>query len=276
MKTSLYFLVTALLMLAIVSCNNDTTTTPDSDISKSTITCLQDLPDRPVQDSTATLWMENWGSKWFDEKCTPLDRGFWPPLFKTDMASFKTLIDDHDQFRIYYSFCNELSGGSRAHLLATSLSNDSCLPNLGANIYNFISDNNEVPFIYEDCSIASENTIPKQTALDWTENFRSHFNISSTNDSVNLSCSDLVFRIPLAYTFDRESFEQYINQNADSLYVFLGIETLGPFGVDSYEYQFKLLFSTVPVSGQNELDFVDFAAPCPQICPQKDSLIGIY
>ncbi|MEL6843440.1 MAG: hypothetical protein AAFP02_09505, partial [Bacteroidota bacterium] len=140
--------------------------------------------------------------------------------------------------------------------------------------YSFPTSFNPGETPYEDCSPdgATTTTIPKATAISWTTNFRDQFGVSTTNDQSTLTCSGVTLTVPIAFSFDKESFEDNINQEASTLYVKLGIDTIHNGAAVTYE--FKLLFDTAGESGVGEgIDYVDFASPCPQACVGVDPLL---
>lgn len=235
-----------------------------------------DSEEEPVTFEEATNWILWWG-EFFAADCTngeSPEGGFWPVQFATDMSSFQDLIKNNNEFRVYYAMCNALSTGNTAHLLAAPLDNSTCNPIIGDNVYSFPTSFPPDDDGYPDCSPegATTTTIPKDTAINWTANFRNQFGISTTNDQSTLPCSDITYTIPLAFTFDKASFEANINQEAETLYVKLGIDTIHT--ASTVVYEFKLLFDTAGESGVGEgIDYVDFASPCPQACVGVDPLL---
>lgn len=269
MKTLLYHLSAAVFLLMLTGCPDKKLTETQTKKEVDTPATCFEYADKAVPFIEATMWIAQWGEYWsqYTEGEQPIG-GFWPVQFETDMASFQALIADYNQFRVYYAFCNENSTGSTAHLLAAPLDNTACSFVEATNIYSFPTNFYPGEPGYTDCTPtgATATTIPFDTAKAWTQNFRTKFGISITNDQFTPEGSEISFTIPIAFSFDKTSFNEHISPDSSTLYVKLGIDTIHQSG-GAVEYEFKLLFDTAAARGEGDgIDYVDFAAPCPRAC----------
>lgn len=267
MKTSICFWITIIFVLT--SCNKT---------EEDTVATCFEITDKPVPQESVSAWVINWAEQWtLPNDTTNCVGGIYPAIFARKISDFKSVVDDYNQFRIYYAFCKDSENNYYSQLLLAPL-NDTCSPVFDSCIFRFmpIVANEQLGCVYSECNGVgcpnNDETVAYQTAIDWTANYREHLGVSTT-DSITTPFGDITYMAPLAFNYDTESFFKNIEPTADSIKIFLGLEK-GSGAANEADYRFKLLFGTSDAPGKGEgADYVDFASPCPLNCSGNDPLL---
>ncbi|MEL7531291.1 MAG: hypothetical protein AAFN10_08295 [Bacteroidota bacterium] len=158
---------------------------------------------------------------------------------------------------------------------------DNCNPVAGCP-YMFQDTQGSAHYCLGECPGVDPNTggdthASVTWAADKTKAFRELYGLSDeAGGNVYTAPSGDKFTMPLAFTYSTESFLSLISTEQTWLYAHMGLNETAP-----GEYELKLIFKDDPnhpntiEPGEEDAHYVDFAAPCPQVCGTQDAILGI-
>ena len=258
-------------MIALTACKNqavggtdDTETKVETQDTSSLCWVHQEAE---VPEAMLILWKEHWATHVQENGAL---FGAWPTHFETDMDQFLTLFQPNENFRIYY-LLTSLTDPEVA-LMTLPIDHHNCDPVWSDDscALLFSPAGNQPPAIPGNCPSAY---IPFDSALSWAANWRTTFDISTTNSI--FTANDIAYQIPLAFNFKLESFYEHVDTSKAIMLIDLGLKPIDNPLNDSADYKFKLILGSKdggPGGIPNPVR-MDFAAPCPRNCGNIDSLL---
>lgn len=229
--------------------------------------------DRIVSFKKMVSWIKDFG-----RHSSNFTNVAWPSHFHLPMPIFRSMswVEQKPGFRVYLSFCPpQEENGKYVPMLMVSNLDGTCLSYLEdhtsmvSTFFTSLAPESPYSPCYHICGHV-EGCVYLNDAITYSDNWKSYWGVDLENTNYN-GPNGQTYQIPLAFNYNSSSFREHINTNADSLFVYFGLEQDEN---NENNWFLKLIFASDkdPIDA-NRVPFVDFAAPCPQNCGKIDTVL---